>query len=297
MATLLIAFALSVACGVSDGDSSRDPADAATRDPRETDAPEGTVEGTVAENGAEPERGEGTFVASGEGSGGSAGAADRIEGVRFRIFEDHERLVIGFGESGGAAGVPRWSVERPEGGGYVRIRLPGVRSTRVAHESFVGSVLDEFYVVRDPGGGLFADVFALHAFRYRVTELPESGQLAVDLRGVREETGFPPTTGDGAVVLQPRKAEEVVSPLDVRGYARFIGGRITVSLLDRERDLLASKTVRASNRATAWAPFETRLGFSGYEGLATLRVGGRSPGDGYFVGTETEVLLESSGPG
>ena len=161
----------------------------------------------------------------------------------------------------------------------------------------MGSVLDEIYVVRDRGGGLFADVFATHGFRYRVTEDPEAGQLIVDFRGVREEIGFPPTTADSAVVLRPREAEEVESPLNVRGYARFFEGRVTVSLLSREREILASKTVRASNQATAWGPFETTIQFSDYEGIATLRVDSPSSKDGSFVGTETEVFLESAGPG
>lgn len=98
-------------------------------------------------------------------------------------------------------------------------------------------------------------------------------------------------------MLQPREAEEVVSPLDARGYARSFGGRVTVSLLDRGRDVISTKTIRTNDRTAAWGLFETTLGFSGYEGLATLRVGGRSPRDGSFVGTETEVFLETSDPG
>ena len=71
----------------------------------------------------------------------------------------------------------------------------------------------------------------------------------------------------------------------------------SVSLLDREREVLASKAVRANDWTSAWGLFEATLGFSGYEGIATLRVGSRSPKDGSFVGTETEVFLESYGPG
>lgn len=236
---------------------------------------------------------EGGFVAAVESSGGEAGAADRIEGVRFQIFDDYERLLIDFGRRDGKpVGVPRWSVESPPEGGYVRVRFPGVTSTEIADEAFVGSILDELYVVRDRGGGLFADVFATHAFRYRVTELPESGRLAVDLRGVREGLELPPTTGDEVVVLQPREAEEVGSPLMVRGYARLFEGRVTASLLDRDREVISSKTVRANDWTTAWGLFAATLEYSGYEGLATLRVGSNSPRDGSFVGTETEIFLE-----
>ncbi len=293
-ATVLVAVLVSVAgCGAGGGNATEQ-----AEGPVGADAPRTTTAQQGGSGGEAPELGDDGFVASAESSGGEAGTADRIEGVRFQIFDDYERLLIDFGgRDGEAAGVPRWFVESPAEGGYVRVRFPGVTSTAITDEDYVGSVLDELYVVRDRGGGLLADVFGLHAFRYRVTELPESGRLAVDFRGVREEIGFPPTTGDGAVVLQPREAEEVVSPLAVRGYTRLPEGQITVSLLSRERKTLASKTVRAEGRPETWGLFETTLGFSGYEGIATLRVGSWNPRDGSFVGTETEVFLESSGPG
>ncbi|MDP9440162.1 MAG: Gmad2 immunoglobulin-like domain-containing protein, partial [Actinomycetota bacterium] len=293
-AAVLVAVLVSVAgCDAGGGNATKRAAG-----PAAADAPGNTATSEGGSGGGTPEPKDDGFVASAESSGGEAGAADRIEDVRFRILDDYERLLIDFGgRDGEAAGVPRWSVERPAQGGYVRVRLPGVTSTAVTGKDLIGSVLTDLYVVRDPDGGIFVDVFATQAFRYRATGLPGSGQLAIDLRGVREEVDFPPATGDRAVVLQPREAEEVVSPLDVRGYARSFEGRMTVSLLDRGRDVISSETVRADERAETWGVFETTLEFSGYEGLATLRVGGRSPQDGSSVGTETEVFLESSGPG
>ncbi len=293
MAALVAVLVSLAGCGSDGGDATGGSGRPGGGDtPASSSAPETGEERSGSDDDA------GGFVASAESSGGEAGAADRIEDVRLRIFDGYERLLVDFGRRDGeAAGVPRWSVESASQGGYVRIRLPGVDSTAVTNKDLIGSVLADLYVIRDPDGGLFADVFASQEFRYRVTELPASGQLAIDLRGVREEIDFPPTTGDRVVMLQPREAEEVVSPLDVRGYARSFEGRVTVSLLARGRDVISSKTVRADDRAEAWGLFETTLGFSGYEGLATLRVGGRSPQDGSFVGTETEVFLESSGPG
>ena len=248
--------------------------------------PRGRVEEASAEGGR-------WFGAEAEMNGGEAGAADRIEGVRFQVFDDYERLLIDFGRRDGRpAGVPRWSVESPPEGGYVRVRFPGITATKITDEDFVGSVLDELYVVRDRGGGLFADAFAMHAFRYRVTELPESGRLAVDFRGVREELELPPTTSDKVVVLQPREAEKIGSPLSVQGYARLFEGQVTISLLDRDRRVISLRTVRANDWTTAWGLFVATLEYSGYKGLATLRVGSNSPKDGSFVGTETEIFLE-----
>lgn len=292
MAALAAVLVSMAGCGADDrGEAPTGQAE----DPAGAGAPGTTLDSEIGteDEASGPEGGETGFVASGEIRGGEAGAADRIEGVRFRIFDGYERLLMDFGRDGGPAGVPRWSVESPAEGGYVRLRFPGVASTEITDEDFVGSVLGELYVVRNPDGGISADVFALHAFLYRVTELPGSGRLALDFRGVREELDLPPTTGARSVVLQPREAEEVGSPLNVRGYSRHSGKGVTVSLLDREREIIASKTVRAGGRgAAAWEPFGTTLGFSGHEGLATLRVGGRGSPDGPLAGTEVEVFVE-----
>jgi hypothetical protein len=255
-------------------------------------SPEPKDEGQVMDPGSIA----GGFVAASgdsEVSGETAGTADRIESVRFQVFDGYERLLLDFGQQGGeVSSVPRWSVTSPPEGGYVRIHLPDVTSTATGSEDFVGSVLDELYVVRDRGGGLFVDVFAMREFRYRVTGLPESGRLAVDFRRARGGLELPPTKSDKVVVVQPREAEEVSSPLTVEGYARLFEGRVTVSLLDREREVISTETVRANDWATAWGLFEATLEVPDYEGRATLRVGGESPRDGSFVGTETEVFIE-----
>lgn len=292
-AALVAALVPLMGCGTDGGDAAE-----GSGQPVRGDTPPSSPVTERGEERSGPNDDGGGFAASAESSGGEEGAANRIEDVRFQIFDGYERLLVDFGRRDGeTAGVPRWSVESAPQGGHVRVRFPGLDSTAVTGKDLIGSVLTELYVVRAPDGGLFADVFATQAFRYRVTELSRSGQLAIDLRGVREGLDFPPTTGDRVVVLQPREAEEVVSPLDVRGYARSFGGPVTVSLLDRGRDVIASETVRADGRVGTWGSFETTLEFSGYEGLATLRVGGRSPRDGSLAGTETEIFLESSGPG
>ena len=184
-------------------------------------------------------------------------------------------------------------------GGYVRVRLPGVSSTEIAGEDFVGSVVDGLYVIRDPGGGLFVDVFALRPFLYRVTELPGTGQLAVDFRPAEGGFRYPPVRGENAVVVQPREAEEVRSPLAVEGYSRLPGKRTTVSLLDREGAVISSTTVRAdggTGDGGAWNPYEATLTFSGYKGLATLRVGGANPRGGprgiTYEGAKAEIIIE-----
>jgi hypothetical protein len=103
--------------------------------------------------------------------------------------------------------------------------------------------------------------------------------------------------GNPPICRQNPKGGLGVRPIEVRGYTRPFEGQVTASLLDRKRDVLASKTVRTNDWTSAWGRFGATLEFSGYEGLATLRVGSRSPRDGAFVGTETEVFLQSSGPG
>lgn len=80
MATFLFALALAVACDAGGEDFTKNSGGSAGEDPQETNA----VQKTVVKDDAAPEKGEDGFVASGEGSGGEVGAADRIESRRRR---------------------------------------------------------------------------------------------------------------------------------------------------------------------------------------------------------------------
>ncbi len=124
--------------------------------PAAADAPGNTATSEGGSGGGAPKPKDDGFVVSAESSGGEAGAADRIEDVRFRIFDDYERLLIDFGgRDGEAAGVPRWSVERPaQGPASASVSRASARRP-VTGKDLIGSVLTELYVVRDPDGGMF----------------------------------------------------------------------------------------------------------------------------------------------
>ncbi|CAA9406757.1 MAG: hypothetical protein AVDCRST_MAG55-1051, partial [uncultured Rubrobacteraceae bacterium] len=102
-AAVLVAVLVSVAGCDAGGGNATEMAEG----PAAADAPGDT---TTSEGGSgvgilEPK--DDGFVASAKSSGGEAGAADRIEDVRLRIFNDYERLLIDFGDRNGeAAGLP-----------------------------------------------------------------------------------------------------------------------------------------------------------------------------------------------
>jgi hypothetical protein len=252
-----------------------------------------------------------TVVASGEGSspgsdprgaefaspptraGGTEGAADRIRAVRFEVRTGYERTIIEFGgPRRGAARVPEWTLSRPAEGGYVRLSFPGVSSTATAGRDLIGTVMDEFYVVRDPNGGLFVDIFAIRPFRYRVLQLYDPARLVVDYQPAEGGLDEPVVSGEKSVILQPREAEQATSPLRVRGYSRHFEGSTSLTLRDRNGEVLASSTVRTTGWTEAWGYFEAKLEFPAQEGRATLVVGSRSPRDGTFEGVEVPVFLE-----
>ncbi len=225
--------------------------------------------------------------------GGTEGAADRISAARFEDRPGYERAVLAFGSPReGAARVPAWTLSRPVEGGYVRLTFPGVSSTATAGGDFVGLVMDEFYVVRDPDGGLFVDIFAIRPFRYRVLEFSDPGRLAVDYRPAAGGLSHPVVRGERTVILQPREAERVSSPLWVRGYSRHSQGSPSLALRGPDGEVLASKTLRTTRSAETWVYFESRLDFTAKEGLATLLVGGRNSRVATFQGVEVPVLLE-----
>jgi hypothetical protein len=224
-------------------------------------------------------------------NGGSEGAADSIRAVRFSAHEGYERAAISFGsEDAPASQVPVWSLSSPTGEGYARITFPGVDATSVSDGTFGGSILDNFYVVRAPGEGMFVDILATGAFQYRVSELPDPGRLIVDYRPASVELGFPiPAQTNRTVLFEPREGEAITSPLRVSGYSRNFEASNTIMLRDPSGNVLAQKTVLSNDWAETWGYFEASLEFPAFDGRATLGVGTESSRDGSFEGAEVPV--------
>ena len=240
---------------------------------------------------AEGEAAEASFTAAPEMNGGSEGAADGIREVRFGKDEGYERAVVEF-DSGAAPAsqVPVWSLSSPTGEGYARISFPGLDYASETEGVFGSSILDNFYVVRAPGRGMFVDIFAAGAFQYRVTELSDPGRLAVDYRPANVGLGFPiPAQSERTVLFQPREGEAITSPLRVSGYSRNFEASNTIVLSDSGGNVLSRATALSNDWAETWGYFETSLEFAAFEGGATLRVGSRSPRDGSFEGVEVPV--------
>ncbi|QIN78391.1 hypothetical protein GBA65_07485 [Rubrobacter marinus] len=223
---------------------------------------------------------------SGPESGGGEGAANRIRDVELDYLRGYDRVRIAFGSGEGEASrIPRWSVEKPPEGGYVRLLFPGVTSTQTAGEDLAGLTTDAYYVVQASDGGLFVDVLALDAFEYRVTELTEAGQLAIDFRNAPGGLTCPAVQAENVVVTEPCEAEEAVAgePLPIEGYSRNPKGSIVAVLLDEQGAPIARETIRAEDGNGAWGRFEATITAPpAYEGLATLRIGDENP-----IGTQT----------
>jgi hypothetical protein len=234
---------------------------------------------------------EAPFGAAPEMSGGSEGAANDIMEVKFEQGEGFERAIVSFGSEGGpASGVPAWSLSSPEGEGYTRITFPDLESTMDSDGGFGGSMLNNFYVVRAPDGGLFLDIYATGAFQYRVTELSDPGRLVIDYRPADVDLSFPtPVQAQRTVLFEPRAGEAVSSPLKVIGYSRNPEASNTIALLDADGNVLAQSTVLANDWLDTWGYFETSLEFPAFEGQATLRAGSESSRNGSFEGVEEPV--------
>jgi Immunoglobulin-like domain of bacterial spore germination len=254
-----------------------------------------TRQETTSESGTETT--EAPFTAAPEMSGGSEGTADGIREVTFERREGYERAVIVFGSGGGlASGVPVWSLSSPEGEGYARISFPDVAVTLDSDGGFGGTILDNFYVVRAPGGGLFVDLYATGAFQYRVTELSDPGRLVVDYRPASVDLSFPiPVQAQRTVLFEPRAREAITSPLGVSGYSRNPEASNALALVDADGIVLARSTALSNDWLDTWGYFEATLEFPAFEGTATLRVGGESARDGSFEGVEVPVTYGGEG--
>ncbi len=262
-----------------------------SQDPRETTS-EMTRTPAGGDETAGEEATEAPFTAAPEMSGGSEGAADGIRGVRFGKHEGYERAVIDFGSGRDPASrVPAWSLSSPTGEGYARITFPSVDATSVSDGTLDGSILDNFYVVRAPGGGMFVDVFATGAFQYRVTELSDPGRLVVDYRPASVELDFPiPAQTRKTVLFEPREGEAITSPLRVSGYSRNFEASNSITLRGSSGNVLSRRTVLSNDWLETWGYFEATLEFPAFEGQATLGAGAESARDGSFEGVEVPVI-------
>lgn len=255
-------------------------------EPATTSSPEGGGEETPR---AEPEA---PFGDAPEASGGAGGGADGILDVRFGVHEGYERAVVDLGEgSGRAEAVPGWRLESPEGDGLLRVFLPSVEATAVSDGEFGGDLLQRFYVVRAPDGGMFVDFFARGAFAYRVLELSDPARLAVDFKPAGSPLAVPlPARGGDTVLVRPRDGEDVGDPFVVSGYSRNFEASNSISLLSPSGEVLARRTVTGNDWSETWGYFETSLDLPALAGGGTLQVGAYSARDGSFEGVEIEVF-------
>jgi hypothetical protein len=283
----LLAFVLAVGCGQGSQKEETETTGSSSTTPESQTRQETTSE----ERTADEETTGMSFTAVPEMSGGSEGAADSIQEVRFESSEGYERAIIDFGSGGASATrVPDWSLSSPTGEGYARITFPDVEVTSVSDGSFGDSILDNFYVVRAPDGGMFVDLFATGAFQYRVTELSDPGRLAIDYRPASVELGFPlPARAERTVLFEPRVGEAVTDPLRVSGYSRNFEASNTIILRDPNGNVLLQTTVLSNDWLDAWGYFEVPLEIPALEGQATLQVGTESPRDGSFEGVEVPI--------
>jgi hypothetical protein len=233
-----------------------------------------------------------SFTAAPSMGGGSGNDADSIKAVRFGVHEGYERVVIDFvmGDSP-ASTVPEWTLGSPSGDGRLKVNLPSVSSTAVSDGSFDGSLLEQFYVVRSPEGGMFVDIFSGSAFYYRVIELSDPARLAIDFKPSGYELGFPlPARGGNTVVTSPRTGETITTPLTVSGYSRNFEAQNTTILKDPSGQVVARRSVQSNDWASTWGYFEATMEFPVLlSGEGTLMVGTESAKDGNFKGVEVPV--------
>lgn len=236
----------------------------------------------------------GDFVASPEGSGGNGYGADGILGVRFGDHGGYERVVVDLGSSGQPASeVPAWTLSSPTGDGRLKLSLPSVRNTTVSDGSLEkagAELLDSFYVVRAPDGGMFLDFFAERAFYYRVVELSGPSRVAIDFKPSGSDLDIPLPMWEGNTVLtEPRLGDRITSPVAISGYSRNPEASNTILLQGPGGQTLANETALSNDWTSTWGYFETSLDFQPFTGEALLKVGAQSARDGSFQGVKLPV--------
>ncbi len=231
------------------------------------------------------------FVGGTEKSGGSGYDADTVLAVRYGAHDDHEHAVIDLGTGKEPAGtVPRWTLASPKDDGLLRVNLPSASATCVSGGRFGDGLLERFYVVRAPEGGMFVDFVAREAFFYRVIGLQDPARLVVDFKPAGEDPKAPlPARGGNTVLVEPRPGARISDPLTVSGYSRNAEAMGTVTLTGPRGKVLVRRTVRSNDWNHTWGYFEATLDLPSFSGKGTLKVGTGNARDGSFEGVEIPV--------
>lgn len=231
------------------------------------------IEGGLA--GAAKASSGGPFAAKTRASGGSGYDADTVLAVRHGVYGDYERSVIDLGTGWEpAAVVPDWTLVSPEADGILRVSLPSASATRISDGGFSGGLLEGFYVVQAPEGGMFVDIFAREAFLYRVLELENPARLVIDFQPVGGEPKVSlPVRSENTVLVEPRQHARISDPLTVSGYSRNREAANTITLIDSQGKVLARRTVRCNDWNHTWGYFEATLDLPPFSGKGTLKVG------------------------
>jgi hypothetical protein len=297
---LILATSLSVGCSGSapleralDASAKPDAEAVAVATPDARAASEKTVgvASPVAVDGGPTAPSPRPFAADARAHGGSDLDADTVLAVRYGEHEGYERVVLDLGAGEEPAGVvPRWTLASPEGEGLTRIHLPSASATRVSDGRFGDGLVRGFHVVRAPEGGMFVDVSARRAFRYRVLELADPARLVVDFQPAGTLLKRPlPASGGETVLVEPRSGDRVSDPLTVSGYSRNFEAANTIVLKDNRGKELVRETVTANDWSTTWGYFEATLDLPSFSGKGVLQVGTASARDGSFRGVEIPV--------
>ncbi len=231
------------------------------------------------------------FANDARAHGGSGFDADTVLAVRYGEHEGYERVVLDLGAGEEPAGVvPRWTLASPEGDGLTRIHLPSASATGVSDGRFGEGLVKGFHVVRAPEGGMFVDVTARRAFRYRTLELADPARLVVDFQTAGVPLKKPlPAVGGETVLVEPHSGARVSDPLTVSGYSRNFEAANTIVLKDDGGKELVRETVTANDWSTTWGYFEATLDLPPFSGKGVLQVGTSGARDGSFEGVEIPV--------
>lgn len=231
------------------------------------------------------------FVEGKEKSGGSGYDADTVLAVRYGDHGNYERVVVDLGTGREPAGnVPRWTVASPKDDGLLRVNLPSASATCVSDGRFGDGLLERFYVVRAPEGGMLVDFVAREAFFYRVIGLQDPARLVVDFKPAGEDLEAPlPVRGGNNVIVEPRPGAGISDPLTVSGYSRNAEAAGTVTLTGPGGEVLVRRTVRSNDWHHTWGYFEATLDLPAFSGKGTLKVGTGNASDGSFEGVEIPV--------
>lgn len=190
-------------------------------------------------------------------------------------------------EGAPATTVPEIRVDHLESFQVIRITMD-VENTVVTDQLVETNLVDRLFVVRSLSGDMFVDLHLAAPAAVRAATSSSPARLSLDLRPGFVEFSGRSAIGEQVVLTSPVAGAEVVSSVQLLGYARTFEANV-VAVVRQGQEVVFRANATAADWVETWGEF--RLPVEIPAGNMSVFVGAEDPDDGSLHGITIDLRV------